>query len=123
MYFFVVLELKRNPAEFFDGLHRIDQIAACRRALEEAGLQYKLLSGASVYVQPEYHRRVLEHLSDQHFNARHLIVAEEFREAVVDAISSIPRRGKLQIRFVEVSEPIGIPGDGKRAEGCPDSRD
>ena len=102
-YFFVVMELKRNPREFFDALHRIDKIAACRRALEEAGLQYTLLSGARVYVPPEHHRRVLERLeiSDRHFSARHIIVAEEFRDAVVDAISSIPRRGKLQIRFVK----------------------
>ena len=100
-YFFVVMELKRNPREFFDALHRIDKIAACRRALEEAGLQYTLLSGAKVYVPPEHHRRVLERLSDRHLNARHIIVAEEFRDAVVDAISSIPRRGKLQIRFVK----------------------
>ena len=114
MFSFVVMELKRNPKEFWDALHRIDKIAACRRAMKEAGLPETLLFGAGVYIPPEHHRRTLEHLSECRMlirlSARHIIVAEEVREDVVDAIASIPRRGKLQIQVVRVLPfEIGMP--------------
>ena len=111
MYSFVVLELKRNPAEFWDALHRIEEIAACRKALDEAGLQNQLPCRAMVYVQPEYYRRVLAYLNDPGItfrtgetlqlsscSARHIIVGAELRVPVFVALYSMPGRGRLQIR-------------------------
>ena len=121
MYLFVVVELKRNPVEFWWALHRFEEIAACRNALYEAGLDNQLPCGAYVYVRPEYYRRVLQHLDDRgimfltgdhvQLNAltpRHIIIADTFRAAVDGAISSIPRKGLLQVRVHKETAPMGI---------------
>lgn len=120
IYCFVV-EFKRNPRVFFEGLQNSTALAACQEALANAGHECELPGGAKLYVKPQHVEPVLKHLKTtrvrfqdgeqfefEHLTARHLIVGEELRRALDQAIQSVPSRGRQRIMTKRRTDPIGV---------------
>ena len=95
----VRLRFARNPAAFHECLQRCEQLAACRKALADAGFQWKLPGGAYVFVPAGLYLTVQEHISEEGLSLgpADVLVSEALESVVRDAIRCLPRRLKISV--------------------------
>lgn len=86
-----LLEYSRSPQSFRNCLLKCPSLEQCRKALRDHGFDTELPSGAKLFVLPEHVELVMQTLADEgwELKPRHIIVSDEFEDAVVRAIESL----------------------------------
>lgn len=91
----------RSPREYRAALMEGPELEPCRRALSAAGCRPELPQGVKVFVHPEQYAQVVAHIQSHglELRARHVLVAADFEEQLLEAIGSLSC--SLQIRAKE----------------------
>lgn len=95
-----LLQFSRNPEQVEKSLADGISLKSCRDALEEAGFQWNLPSGAKVFVHPSQYRQTLEFLEhiDGPLRPYHVVVAASLQHLVDECLSGIPCRKGARIK-------------------------
>ena len=90
-----LLEFSRTPDQFREALEKDPTLAANRGALEAGGFSTALPSGARIYVDPEVFESVRDAVAFERLQPRHVVAAEHFVQAILDAVKEIPGKFKV----------------------------
>ena len=95
----VFLDFSRNPKEFNDVLRDCAELSECREALKKIDVSTQLPSGAHLFVRPGHVEGAMEAILREGWELarRHIVVAKEFEEIVMDVIRRL--RSKSQVRL------------------------
>merc|ERR1712129_539363 len=96
-----IIEYSRHPQSLRRALLGCDSLMTCRRSLREKGLSPELQSGAKIFVPAEFYEAVVvavQGLEDLRLKPWHVVVSEEFEEAVIAAAASLPSREQVRMK-------------------------
>lgn len=96
----VLMEFTRNPVEYRNALLNGPELQTCREGMTRAGCAYELPSKAKVFVHPHEYADVMRWRRSQEFDLRicHVVVSQDIKPLVEQAISSIPSRHNVRTR-------------------------
>jgi hypothetical protein len=104
----------RCPEEFHEALGRGQDLEPVRAALELAGHEWQLPSGAKVFVFPDQFAAVSAVLAGRDLRPHHVVVSQAFEPLVRDALGRLPSR--LRVDQLRV-DPVALVG-GQDAVLC-----
>merc|ERR1712217_45760 len=81
-----------------DALENGTALRACRANLLDAGFDWKLRSGALIFVHPEQYVGVMEALGDTELKPYHVIVSSSFEYLLEEAIMDIGKGASVKAR-------------------------
>jgi len=95
-----LLQFSRNPEKFETLLAEGMPLKSCRDALEEAGWQWSLQSGAKVFVHPWQYEQTLEFLEslEKPLRPYHVVVTASVQHLVEESLSGMPCRQGARIK-------------------------
>ena len=101
-----IISYSRGPEALLQALHYSDELAPARKALQEAGYNFILPSGAKVFVHPSDYRVAMVELvfrayvlEDIILRTSSVIVSESYRAALDKSIGGAARnRAKLRVK-------------------------
>ncbi|CAE7836356.1 unnamed protein product [Symbiodinium sp. CCMP2592] len=101
----VRLKFSRNPTPFHECLQRCKELDACRGALADAGFQWRLHSGAYIFVPVDMHAAVQDQIEEEGLilGPADVLVSEELEGAVTGAICCLPRKHKVNVESRQAS--------------------
>lgn len=99
-----LLRFTRNPWEFERRLHEGRELEPVRTALQDAGFQCRLPSGAAIFVHPDEYSLTKRLVAETSLRPYHVLVAEPFLCLVEEAVSSLRhgRRGNVRLRSMSI---------------------
>jgi hypothetical protein len=100
-----LLHLNRAPKAAIAALAEGTCLQACRMALTSEGHNWKLPSGAMIFVQPWQYRQVMSALNGRDLKSSQVVVAAEFEYLVAEAIASAGAwaKSRVALELTEVS--------------------
>mmetsp|Transcript_88892 Transcript_88892/g.163028 ORF Transcript_88892/g.163028 Transcript_88892/m.163028 type:complete len:267 (-) Transcript_88892:311-1111(-) len=84
-----ILEFARSPKAFLDAITVAPELQLCREALENAGCDWVLESGAKAFVYPNQYEVVVAAVRSLKLKPRHVIVSADYERKLHDAISNV----------------------------------
>jgi len=104
----VLLTYSRSPNDLDAVLSRGDELETVRAALEAEGHNWRLPSGAKMFVYPEQFAAAWETVRTRELRPCHVVVAEAFESLVQEAVRRLPARRDVRLRAIE---PLGYLGE------------
>lgn len=99
-FYVLLLTYSRSPRSFRDALMQSPELSECRRALDSAGFQVELPTGAKVLVHPYQRLAAMEaiRLAGLRLAREHVVVSPDLENSVKQVVAHLPKRDKVYQR-------------------------
>jgi hypothetical protein len=115
-----LLHLKRTPSQVVHALTEGVPLRNCREALTKAGYNWKLISGAMVFVEPWQYRPVMLALNGYELKTSHVIVASSMEYLVAESMQDIGQgacaKSRVQLPLIQTSSSCDLTHSSSDAE-------
>jgi len=106
-----IIRFNRRPEGMHSQLARSLSLRSCRDDLEKAGLEWKLKSGAYIFVLPSQYDCVLRKLPEHKLTHSDVVVTESFEYLLEECLSTIGKGTWAKARTL-------VPQDASSSSGC-----